>query len=77
MRIPKRFKNYGLWTALASLIGLILNDAGLVAPEQYQTYVDAAFAVLIAAGVIINPSNGEGLKPEARRKQAENPNGGE
>lgn len=68
MKLPRRFKNYGLWVALASLVGLILNDAGLVAPEQYQTYVDAAFAVLIAAGVITNPSIGKGFTDPVESK---------
>lgn len=58
----ERFKNYGLWLALAALGGLILNDAGLVAPEKYQQYVDMIFAVLIAAGIINNPASGNGFK---------------
>lgn len=56
-----RFKNYGLWLALAALGGLILNDAGLVGPEKYQEYVDMILAVLVAAGIISNPSNGKGF----------------
>jgi uncharacterized membrane protein len=57
----KRWKNYGLWVALAALIGLFVNDAGLLAPEEYQKYVDAVLAVLIAAGVVTNPSIGKGF----------------
>ncbi|TYR75592.1 holin [Rossellomorea vietnamensis] len=59
-----RFKNYALWVALASLIGLFVQDAGLLAPEKYDEYVNAVLAVLIAAGVIVNPSLGKGLKDE-------------
>ncbi|MCP3738830.1 holin [Rossellomorea sp. BNER] len=57
-----RFKNYTLWVALASLVGLFINDMGLLAPEKFQEYVNAIFAVLIAAGVIVNPSLGKGVK---------------
>lgn len=70
MRLPDRFKNYGLWVALASLVGLVLNDAGLVAPAEYQTYVDALFAVLIAAGVITNPSIGKGYADGGTKPKA-------
>ncbi len=59
-----RFKNYGLWLALAALGGLILNDAGLVGPEKYQEYVDMVLAVLVAAGIISNPSSGKGFGDE-------------
>lgn len=58
----ERFKNYGLWIAIASLIGLFVNDMGLLSPEKYQTYVDAILMVLIAAGIVSNPSNGKGFK---------------
>jgi uncharacterized membrane protein len=57
-----RFKNYSLWVSLAALIGLFVNDAGLLAPEKYQQYVDAILTVLIAAGVITNPSIGKGFR---------------
>lgn len=58
----ERFKNWGLWAALAALGGLILNDMGLVAPDKYEQYVDMIFAVLIAAGIINNPASGNGFK---------------
>jgi uncharacterized membrane protein len=58
----KRWKNYGLWIALAALIGLFVNDAGLLAPEKYQQYVDAVLTVLIAAGIVTNPSIGKGFR---------------
>lgn len=58
----KRFKNYGLWVAVAALGGLVVNDFGLLAPEQYQTYVDAILLVLVAAGVVNNPEKGKGFK---------------
>jgi uncharacterized membrane protein len=56
-----RFKNYGLWVAIAALVGLFVNDMGLLAPEQYDQYVDAILAVLIAAGIVSNPNAGKGF----------------
>lgn len=57
-----KWKNYGLYLAIASLIGLFVNDLGLLAPDRYQTYADAILAILVAAGIISNPSNGKGFK---------------
>jgi uncharacterized membrane protein len=64
MRIPSRFKNYGLWVAIAALVGMILNDTGVVGPEKYNEYADVVLAVLIAAGIVNNPSLGRGFKDE-------------
>ena len=58
-----KFKNYGLWVAVAALVGMILQDAGLtITPEKYEAYVQAVLSVLILAGIITNPSLGKGLK---------------
>jgi uncharacterized membrane protein len=62
-----RFHNIALWTAIAALIGLFVQDAGLLAPEKYDEYVNAIFAVLIAAGVIVNPSLGKGFKDKEEK----------
>jgi uncharacterized membrane protein len=62
-----RFKNIALWTAIASLIGLFVQDAGLLAPDKYEEYVNAIFAVLIAAGVIVNPSLGKGFSDKGEK----------
>jgi hypothetical protein len=55
-----KLKSYPLWIALFALIGLFVNDMGLLAPEKYNQYVDALLALLIAGGVITNPSKGRG-----------------
>jgi uncharacterized membrane protein len=61
----KRFKNYGLWVAVAALVGMILQDAGVsVTPEKYDGYVDAILTVLVLAGIINNPSSGRGFRDE-------------
>lgn len=64
-KIPARFKNYGLWLAVAALVGMVLQDAGVnIAPERYQAYVDAVLSILVLAGIVNNPSNGRGFKDE-------------
>jgi uncharacterized membrane protein len=65
MRIPKRLKNYGLWLAVAALVGMILQDLGVnIAPERYQAYVDAVLTILVLAGIVNNPSQGNGFRDE-------------
>ncbi len=54
-----KYKNYGLWLALFSLIGLILRDTGLMF-NSYGEYVELIMYILIALGVISNPSMGAG-----------------
>lgn len=57
-----RFKNYGLWLAIAALVGMAVQDLGLpITPEKYQNYVDAILWVAVLAGVINNPSKGKGF----------------
>ena len=52
-----RFKNYGLWLSLFSLIGILLNAFGVnFVPEEYTQITNAILAVLIAAGIISNPT---------------------
>jgi uncharacterized membrane protein len=61
-----KFKNYGLWVALFALGGLIVNDFGLLAAEQYDQYVAAILSILVAAGVVSNPSIGKGFSDKGK-----------
>lgn len=56
----KRWRNYGLWAALFSLLGLWLSDNGILDAGKYQQYVNALLSLLTAAGIISNPSLGTG-----------------
>jgi uncharacterized membrane protein len=61
----KRFKNYGLWVAVAALVGMILQDAGIsITPEKYDDYVNAILTVLVLAGIVNNPTSGRGFRDE-------------
>lgn len=53
----KRFKNYGLWLAIAALIPMILNGFGInVLPSNYNEIVNAILAILVMAGILNNPT---------------------
>lgn len=56
-----KYQNYGLWLALFSLLGLILRDTGFL-PTSYGEYVEVLMYILIALGVVSNPSLGTGYK---------------
>ncbi|WJE53894.1 hypothetical protein QRE66_06435 [Bacillus cereus] len=55
-----KLKNRGLWVALFALLGMVLMDT---VPHfnvgRYQEYVDSILVILIAFGVISNPSSGK------------------
>ena len=53
----KKFKNYGLWISIASLIPLLIPDS---LPPNYNEVVKAILGVLVLAGIISNPSKGKG-----------------
>ncbi|PHD85468.1 hypothetical protein [Bacillus toyonensis] len=56
----EKFKNYGLWVALFAVLGMVLMDT---VPHfnagRYQEYVDMILYILIAAGVVSNPTAGK------------------
>lgn len=54
--MPERFKNYGLWVSLFSLLGLLLTDLGKM-PGNYSQYVEIFLYMLVAAGVVSNPTD--------------------
>jgi hypothetical protein len=56
-----KWKNYGLWAALGSLVVMAVTDLSNVAPEDVQAYVNIGLGILVAAGVISNPSLGKGF----------------
>ncbi|NNU85350.1 holin [Geobacillus sp. BMUD] len=56
----ERFKNYGLWVSVASLLFMILQDIGVhITPEKYHAYVDVILTILITLGIISNPKEGK------------------
>lgn len=53
----KRFKNYGLWVAIASLLLIVLQALGVpVIPGQFEAITNMILSLLVAMGVISNPN---------------------
>lgn len=56
----KRWQNYGLWVSIASLLFMIVQDAGFyITPEKWNTYVDLILGILVMLGIISNPKDGK------------------
>ena len=51
-----RVKTYKFWVAGFALLGLIVTDLGLMDIGRYETYVQAILLVLIAGGIVTDPT---------------------
>ncbi len=52
-----RFKNYGLWVSILALIPMILSAFGVkIVPEEYQAITNTILSILVALGIISNPT---------------------
>lgn len=51
-----RLRSKQFFTALTALIGLIITDAGIVDAGKYELYVQTILVILVAGGVIIDPT---------------------
>ena len=52
-----RWKNYGLWVAVASFIPLVLQGFGLdILPTNYTEIINALLSILVMAGIVSNPN---------------------
>lgn len=56
-----RWRNYGLWTSIASLLYMVLKDFGLqIDLTSWETYVTSILGILVTLGIISNPESGKG-----------------
>ena len=52
-----RFKNYGLWVAIAALIPMVLKGFNIdILPDNYQEVINAILAILVMLGIISRPT---------------------
>ena len=71
----KRWQNYGLWVAVASLLFMIVQDLGFhVTPEKWDAYVDLILGILIMLGIISNPKEGKWFSDNQDETQNQNQN---
>lgn len=59
----ERFRNYGLWVSLFSFIALFIKalkpyGVDIVLPDNYDELVTAFLGILVLAGIISNPKDG-------------------
>ena len=51
-----RLQSYPFWVALFGFVGLIVNNSGLIDLAEYNKYVDAFMLVLLAGGIVADPT---------------------
>lgn len=51
-----RIQSYPFWLALFALLGLFVTDLGMMDLGHFEKYVDAILLVLIAGGVVSDPT---------------------
>lgn len=57
-----KWKNYGLWVSLVSILYMVFKDLGLqIDLTTWETYVTAIFGILATMGIISNPDKGKGF----------------
>ncbi|WP_197089583.1 hypothetical protein [Bacillus sp. SA1-12] len=57
-----KWKNYGLWVSIASVLYMVLKDLGYqIDLTRWETYVTGILGILAALGIISNPENGKGF----------------
>lgn len=53
----QRFRNYGFWVSLAALIPMACQLLGIThMPDNYNDIVNAGLTLLVAAGIVSNPT---------------------
>lgn len=56
-----KFKNIGLWVSIAALIPMVFKGFNInILPVNYTEIVNAVLGILVLAGILNNPSNGNG-----------------
>jgi uncharacterized membrane protein len=52
-----KFKNYGLWVAIGSLLILFLPQLGFkIIPYDFKIFIDAVLSILVIFGILNNPN---------------------
>jgi len=67
-----RLKSYKFWVALLAFVGLIVTDAGIMNAGMYEKYVQAFLLVLIAGGVVADPTTA-GISDSKRAMRYQKP----
>jgi len=55
-----KWKNYGLWLSVLSLIGLLIKPKLQIGDVEWDNLINAVLSILITLGIVSNPSLGKG-----------------
>ena len=67
-----RLQSYPFWVALFGFVGLIVNNSGLIDLAEYNNYVDSFMLVLLAGGIVADPTT-QGLSDSEQALNYEKP----
>ncbi|WP_216773235.1 hypothetical protein [Metabacillus halosaccharovorans] len=57
-----KWRNYGLWMSVASVLYMVFRDLGLqIDLTSWETYVTSILGILVTLGIISNPESGRGF----------------
>ena len=71
----KRFKNYGLWVAIFSLIPMILSSLGIkIIPEDYEKITTTILTIFATLGILNNPTTECKWYQDENKNENENEN---
>ena len=62
MTVQNRFRSWALWLSVAALVVYVVRTVwGLDIGEQVNGFLDVLLPVLVAFGIVNNPTDGENL----------------
>lgn len=67
-----RFRNYGLWVAVAALLPMILQSFGLnVLPSNFSSIINSILGIFVMLGILNNPTTNCKWFSDDEKKQME------
>lgn len=73
MNWSSRLRNYGFWTSLAAFVLLFLHTLGVkVVDDSYNSLVYSLLALLVAAGLVNDPTQGKWFADDVKKAKSKN-----
>lgn len=63
-----KLKNYGVWVAVFSALGLLLQDFN-VYPQHYAEITNLVLTALVVLGILSNPEDGKWFNDPSKDKK--------
>lgn len=61
-----KLKNYGVWVAVFSALGMLLQDLN-VYPDHYAEIINLVLTALVVLGILSNPEDGKWFKDPSKK----------